>query len=100
MVERPFKNFSTITLECGIDHSVGLCRRFALFHPCFEKNVHHVVQSLEADFSGAICDQIIGHQLSHHLSTDTPKFTVGQVVQILQPLKVQHFFKILKNAGN
>ena len=30
----------------------------------------------------------------------TPKFTVGQVVQILQPLKVQHFFKILKNAGN
>ena len=27
---------------------------------------------------------------------NTPKFTVGQVVQILQPLKVQHFFKILK----
>ena len=40
------------------------------------------------------------NRVEHYLSTDTPKFTVGQVVQILQSLKVQHFFNILKNAGN
>ena len=59
--------------------------------------------SQKADFSGAICDQIIGHtgyyqwfintneRYGHYLSTDNPKFTVQ-----IQALKVKHFFKISK----
>ena len=58
-------------------------------------------------FLWPFCDQIIGHtgyyyvsneRCGHHLSTDTPLFSVGKVVWILQPLKVQHFFRILKTA--
>ena len=51
------------------------------------------------------CDQTSGHtgyhsvsneRYGHYLSTNTPKFSVGQVVWILPPLKVKHFFKKLK----
>ena len=31
------------TLECGIDNTVGLFRRFALFHPCIDQKVYHAV---------------------------------------------------------
>ena len=74
-----------------------------------DRNEHLGGGSQTSYFSLAICDQTSGHtgyywvpneRYGHYLSTDTPKFTVGQVVQILQPLKVQHFFIILKNAGN
>ena len=34
---------TTTTLECRIDHTIGLFCRFALFHPCFDQNVYHVV---------------------------------------------------------
>ena len=30
------------TLECDIDHTVGLFGRFCLFHTCIDKKVHHV----------------------------------------------------------
>ena len=31
------------TLECDIDHTVGLFGRFSLFHTCIDQKVHHVV---------------------------------------------------------
>ena len=31
------------TLECDIDHTVGLFGRFCLFHTCIDQKVHHVV---------------------------------------------------------
>ena len=31
------------TLECNIDHTVGLFGRFSLFHTCIDQKVHHVV---------------------------------------------------------
>ena len=40
-----------------------------------------------------------GYQIGsygHNLFTDTPKFSEGQAVRILQPLKVKLFFKKLK----
>ena len=37
------------TLKCGIDHTVGLFRRFALFHPCFDQKVYRVVYSSHLD---------------------------------------------------
>ena len=51
------------------------------------------------------CGQTTGHtgyyrvsneRYGHYLFTDTPKFSEGQAVRILQPLKVKHFFKKLK----
>ena len=51
------------------------------------------------------CDQTSGHtgyygvsneRYGHYLSTDTPQFSVGFVVCILEPSKVKHFFKKLK----
>ena len=31
------------TLECDIDHTVGLFGMFCLFHTCIDQKVHHVV---------------------------------------------------------
>ena len=67
--------------------------------------------SQKSEFSGAIFDQTRGHtgyqqvpneRYWHDLSIDAPSFTEGQVVlhQVIpQPLKVNHFFQILKNTG-
>ena len=60
-------------------------------------------------FSQAICDQTSGHTKYHKvpkerygqdLSTDTLKTHVGQVVWVIQPLKVKCFFKMFKKAEN
>ena len=33
----------TCTLECDIDHMVGLFGRFSLFHTCIDQKIHQVV---------------------------------------------------------
>ena len=40
------------------------------------------------------------HESAYYLSNDTQCITVGQVVWVLQTLKVEHFFEMIKNAEN
>ena len=49
--KKPFgpKLSVSVTLECSIDHTVGLFRRFALFHPCLDQKVYRVVYSAHLD---------------------------------------------------
>ena len=50
-----------LTLECNIDHTIGLFRRFALFHTCIDQKVNCFVYSNPMDSYVVYCSHALSN---------------------------------------